>query len=116
MDLNTQKETLNNQVLSLQERIKSNQEIASQKREGSSEDDIASLYEMQATAHSAIHQDKNLLRKSFAAIRRIESDDYEYCNGCGDEINPKRLIANPVAVNCIDCANIEFEKSKHNSK
>jgi DnaK suppressor protein len=113
MDLNTQKETLNKQILSLQERIKNNQGVASQKREGSSEDDIASLYEMQATAHSVIQQDKILLRQSFSAIQRIESGEYEYCRSCGDEIDPKRLIANPVATTCIDCANIEFLKNKH---
>lgn len=113
MNIITQSEKLSAQLISLQERIKTNQEIVGQKSEGSSEDDIASLYEMQAKAHSSIQHDRNLIRQTNVALRRINDGEYEYCETCGDDINPKRLVANPVSTQCIDCANIEFQKNKH---
>ncbi|MBT8071930.1 MAG: TraR/DksA family transcriptional regulator [Gammaproteobacteria bacterium] len=39
-----------------------------------------------------------------AAIERIRSDEYGGCFECGEDINPKRLEADPVATLCIACA------------
>jgi DnaK suppressor protein len=39
-----------------------------------------------------------------AAIERIRSDEYGDCFECGENINPKRLEADPVATLCITCA------------
>lgn len=112
MNIEIQKQTLLAQVDTLKARIESNQEIVSEKRESTSEDDIASLYEMQAKAHAAIKIDKRALAETQAALVRIESGDYEFCSSCDEEINPKRLEANPVAKLCIDCANIADIKKR----
>ncbi len=39
-----------------------------------------------------------------AALRRIENDEFGFCLKCEEEINPKRLEADPSAPLCIDCA------------
>ncbi|WP_229748116.1 TraR/DksA family transcriptional regulator [Lacimicrobium alkaliphilum] len=39
-----------------------------------------------------------------AALKRIEEDDYGYCLECDEEIDPRRLLFNPVVTCCIDCA------------
>ncbi len=40
-----------------------------------------------------------------AALSRIEEDNYGYCGVCDEEIDPKRLEIDLVAVLCINCAN-----------
>ena len=39
-----------------------------------------------------------------AALRRIEGDDYGFCQECGEQIAPARLEVDPAALLCIDCA------------
>ena len=39
-----------------------------------------------------------------AALRRIEGDDYGFCQDCGEEIAPARLEVDPAVLLCIDCA------------
>ncbi|MEI7498048.1 MAG: TraR/DksA family transcriptional regulator [Candidatus Falkowbacteria bacterium] len=45
------------------------------------------------------------LRDVSNALQRIEEGKYGTCKYCGNEINPKRLIARPVASACIECKN-----------
>lgn len=39
-----------------------------------------------------------------AALKRIEEDEYGYCQECGEDIAPERLEADPTALFCITCA------------
>jgi len=39
-----------------------------------------------------------------AALRRIEHDEYGYCQECGDEIAPALLNVDPAVSLCIRCA------------
>lgn len=39
-----------------------------------------------------------------AAFRRIEVDEYGYCQKCGDAIAVARLEHNPAVATCIECA------------
>ncbi|ROH88636.1 hypothetical protein ED208_12520 [Stagnimonas aquatica] len=34
------------------------------------------------------------------------------CKGCGDAIDPERLVAIPTARRCIECARVEDKRSK----
>lgn len=43
------------------------------------------------------------LRDIDNALKRIEDGSYGTCKYCGNAINPKRLIARPVASACVDC-------------
>jgi DnaK suppressor protein len=45
------------------------------------------------------------LQKIAAALKRIARDDYGYCPECGEEIAFRRLVFDPAATLCIDCAN-----------
>ncbi|HKK54138.1 MAG TPA: TraR/DksA C4-type zinc finger protein [Patescibacteria group bacterium] len=37
------------------------------------------------------------------ALKRIENREYGTCKYCGQQINPKRLLARPTASSCIEC-------------
>ena len=39
-----------------------------------------------------------------AALRRLEDDDYGFCQECGEEIAAARLEVDPAVLLCIDCA------------
>ena len=41
------------------------------------------------------------------ALKRIESDDFGYCDECGEAISKKRLLAVPLARMCINCQSNE---------
>lgn len=43
------------------------------------------------------------LRDIDSALKRIEDGSYGFCKYCKKEINPKRLIARPVASACVEC-------------
>jgi DnaK suppressor protein len=55
-------------------------------------------------------RDRKLLAKIKEAMRRIESGTFGVCEGCGGEIEEKRLIARPVTSLCIDCKTVEEEE------
>lgn len=39
-----------------------------------------------------------------AALRRIDSGDFGFCQDCDEPINPKRLAVNPTCRYCLNCA------------
>ena len=39
-----------------------------------------------------------------AALKRIEADDYGFCQECGEDIAPARLEVDPAVLLCINCA------------
>ena len=41
------------------------------------------------------------------ALQRMESDDFGYCDECGENISKKRLMAVPLTRMCINCQSIE---------
>ena len=41
------------------------------------------------------------------ALQRMESDDFGYCDECGENISKKRLMAVPLTSMCINCQSIE---------
>ncbi len=43
-------------------------------------------------------------RRLQAALRRIEEDEYGYCEDCGDEIPERRLRLDFAASKCVSCA------------
>ncbi len=38
------------------------------------------------------------------ALRRIESDEYGYCFVCGEDMDLRRLEADPTSTRCLECA------------
>lgn len=50
------------------------------------------------------------------ALKRIESDDFGYCDECGEDISKKRLLAVPLTRMCINCqSNIERSRLAQNA-
>ena len=48
---------------------------------------------------------RDALRKGLsAALARIDSGDFGYCDDCGEDIAVKRLELDPTAQRCISCA------------
>lgn len=52
-------------------------------------------------------RERKLIKKINEAQKRIDDDDYGYCQTCGIEIGVNRLEARPTAELCIDCKTLE---------
>jgi len=48
-------------------------------------------------------RERRLLSKIRYALDRMSNGEYGVCEGCGEPITYKRLLARPVASQCIDC-------------
>ncbi len=48
-------------------------------------------------------RERQLLNKIERTLEKIDQGTYGECEGCGDEIGVKRLVARPVASLCIAC-------------
>ncbi|MPV85681.1 RNA polymerase-binding protein DksA [Ostreibacterium oceani] len=57
-------------------------------------------------------RERKLIYKIDAALERIVTGDFGYCEKCGVDIGIKRLEARPTAELCIDCKEIEEKKEK----
>lgn len=57
-------------------------------------------------------RESKLLRKITKALRRLDNDDYGYCDSCGVEIGLRRLEARPTAELCIECKELEEKREK----
>lgn len=38
------------------------------------------------------------------ALKRMEDDEFGWCESCGEEIPAGRLVLDPTAARCVDCA------------
>ena len=56
-----------------------------------------------ALAVSNLDREFNQLRNARAALRRIQEGSFGICQGCNDDIAPKRISAVPWAQFCIRC-------------
>ena len=62
-----------------------------------------------------ISRKKYFIFKLNKALQKIEAGTYGECERCGDDINPKRLMARPTASLCIECKQ-EEETSERKEK
>lgn len=58
----------------------------------------------QQMAMASAERRRQQLLKIEGALRRIESGDYGQCFVCGDDIDRRRLSADPTHTRCTDCA------------
>lgn len=54
-------------------------------------------------AVSTVNSDYATRRAIKAALERIQSGEYGFCDRCGEPMNPRRLQALPWAANCVAC-------------
>jgi len=60
--------------------------------------------QQQAMAMATMKRRQNDLIRTAQALERLESDDYGYCDDCGEDILPQRLEVDPLATRCTRCA------------
>ena len=65
--------------------------------------DLAALEITQSSIQKLGNREKKLLEKIDHALDKFENGEYGVCERCGEQINPARLEARPVAQFCIDC-------------
>ena len=76
------------------------------------EADIANSEGIALTMERLQSRDRRLLKKLYEAMRRVDSEDFGYCESCGEEIGFKRLLARPAARQCIDCKQNEEQRER----
>jgi DnaK suppressor protein len=57
-------------------------------------------------------RERKLIKKIEKTLKRIEEDDFGFCDSCGIEIGIRRLEARPTADMCIDCKTLAEIKEK----
>lgn len=60
--------------------------------------------QVQAMAVASDQRRRSELYRIDAAIERLRTDDYGFCDICGEEIAPARLENDPAVTRCIACA------------
>ena len=57
-------------------------------------------------------RERKLIKKIEKTLKRIEADDFGFCDSCGIEIGIRRLEARPTATLCVDCKTLAELKEK----
>lgn len=57
-------------------------------------------------------RERKLIKKIEKTLKKIENDDFGYCESCGVEIGIRRLEARPTADLCIDCKTLAELREK----
>ncbi len=57
-------------------------------------------------------RERRLIKKISKTLKKIEEDDFGFCDSCGVEIGIRRLEARPTADLCIDCKTLAEIKEK----
>ncbi|WP_088332755.1 RNA polymerase-binding protein DksA [Lacimicrobium sp. SS2-24] len=57
-------------------------------------------------------RERKLIKKIEKTLKRIDDDDFGFCDSCGIEIGVRRLEARPTADMCIDCKTMAEIKEK----
>ena len=61
-------------------------------------------------------RERKLIKKIDQTLEIIASDNYGYCNQCGEEIGLNRLQARPTATLCIDCKTLDEIRERQMAK
>lgn len=57
-------------------------------------------------------RERKLIKKIEKTLRKVENEDFGYCDSCGVEIGIRRLEARPTADLCIDCKTLAELREK----
>jgi DnaK suppressor protein len=52
-------------------------------------------------------RERKLIRKIEKTLRRLDEDEFGFCDSCGSEIGIRRLEARPTADLCVDCKSLQ---------
>lgn len=116
LDVDSLKDQLLAEQSNLRTRIQSRLDSIREIKEaniGRSPEDIAQENEDRSRFEGENKVDESRLKLVISALRRVDQDEYGFCRACGDDIEGKRLAANPAALNCITCQNRLDTVGKH---
>lgn len=65
--------------------------------------DVAANDSNAALAKRLLERQQSYVKRIDIALQKIDDGEYGECEGCGDLISEKRLMARPIAVLCILC-------------
>ncbi|HHF3736646.1 TPA: RNA polymerase-binding protein DksA [Haemophilus influenzae] len=57
-------------------------------------------------------RERKLMKKIEATLKKLDTDDFGYCDCCGEGIGIRRLEARPTADLCIDCKTLAEIREK----
>ncbi|WP_439257834.1 RNA polymerase-binding protein DksA [Lonepinella sp. BR2271] len=57
-------------------------------------------------------RERKLMKKIENTLKKLDTEDFGYCNSCGVEIGIRRLEARPTADLCIDCKTLAEVREK----
>jgi len=57
-------------------------------------------------------RERRLIKKIDESLKRLDNEDYGFCDSCGVEIGIRRLEARPTATLCIDCKTLDEIREK----
>lgn len=57
-------------------------------------------------------RERKLMKKIESTLKKLETEDFGYCESCGVEIGLRRLEARPTADLCIDCKTLAEVREK----
>ena len=60
----------------------------------------------QAMAKSQKRRRQGMRQALEVALQRLDTDEFGYCDECGDIIPLNRLMANPIITKCISCMSL----------
>lgn len=58
-------------------------------------------------------RERKLIKKIDESLNRVDSEEFGYCESCGEEIGLRRLEARPTATLCIECKTLAEMREKH---
>ncbi len=58
-------------------------------------------------------RERKLIKKIDESLNRVGSEDFGYCEECGEEIGLRRLEARPTATLCIECKTLSEMRERH---
>jgi RNA polymerase-binding protein DksA len=78
--------------------------VAAAARIAALERDIATIAFERAQAMALLEETRTQVEALDTALARVDSGSYGFCESCGQDIAPERLVARPSATLCITCA------------
>ena len=57
-------------------------------------------------------RERKLMKKIEYTLKKLDTDDFGYCDSCGEEVGIRRLEARPTADLCIDCKTLAEIREK----
>jgi len=112
MDLKIFKELLEQKKQEIQSHSKELLQTTLHSERAADDLDVATNDSNAALAKRLLERQNSYLKRIDRTLKKINDGTYGECEGCGEMISEKRLLARPIAVLCILCK----EKQEKNEK